>query len=396
MMKTNYLTVMALSLLASLSGCQAEGDEQDKPQGTIPVGFSGDVSQTRAGTEYASAADLTAIGVFAYFTNGAFSEGSATPNFMYNQKVERQSNGSWTYSPVKYWPNNAKDKLSFFAYAPYMDEKATGGTNPTISGNTATGFPKLTYTVPAAAANQTDLLASVPLMNRTYTNDGKVAFTMNHALTKAAVCIKSKDKESNKKLTAFTITSATSGTLTFRAPANDADKGFAWSGITGIRTYTPASQKVDIPANTTDEISLATFYLLPQGTGSKFDISYTYSATVSNGSVAAPTHTVTLTGQPLPSLDKWEAGAFVNYRFAIGKTEITVTATQYPTWTNAGSGTVTGSYTITYATSPTNPGWSNGGTGTVNGQPVTTHTASRWGGNAEWEEGTDESIEGFN
>ena len=27
--------------------------------------------------------------------------------------------GGWTYSPVKYWPNNKNDKISFFAYAPY-------------------------------------------------------------------------------------------------------------------------------------------------------------------------------------------------------------------------------------------------------------------------------------
>lgn len=80
MMKTNYLTIVtALGLLTALSGCQAEDDAPDIPQGTIPVGFSGDVPETRAAAEYGSAADLTAIGVFAYFTNGAFSQDSSTP-----------------------------------------------------------------------------------------------------------------------------------------------------------------------------------------------------------------------------------------------------------------------------------------------------------------------------
>ena len=117
MMKTNYLTAVVLGLLAALSGCQAEDDTPHTPQGNIPVGFSGDVPGTRATKEYESAADLTDIGVFAYFTNGAFSEGSSTPNFMYNQQVERQTgDGSWTYSPVKYWPGNTMDKISFFAY----------------------------------------------------------------------------------------------------------------------------------------------------------------------------------------------------------------------------------------------------------------------------------------
>ena len=93
MMKTNYLTAVVLGLLAALSGCQAEDDTPHTPQGNIPVGFSGDVPGTRATKEYESAADLTDIGVFAYFTNGAFSEGSSTPNFMYNQQVERQTGG---------------------------------------------------------------------------------------------------------------------------------------------------------------------------------------------------------------------------------------------------------------------------------------------------------------
>ena len=54
-------------------------------------------------------------------------------NFMWNQKVE-WSDPNWTYTPVKYWPNDntpADDKgaqgsvahsyLSFFAYAPYVE-----------------------------------------------------------------------------------------------------------------------------------------------------------------------------------------------------------------------------------------------------------------------------------
>ena len=100
MMKINYLTGIALSLLLVLSSCNAEEDAPDTPQGIIPVGFSGDVSETRAATEYGSADDLTAIGVFAYFTNGAFNAGSSTSNFMYNQIVTRGS-GSWEYTPTQ-------------------------------------------------------------------------------------------------------------------------------------------------------------------------------------------------------------------------------------------------------------------------------------------------------
>lgn len=83
------------------------------------------------------------FGVFAYYTAGAEYSVTAKPNFMFNQQVEAETTGvvpnatavnGWKYSPIKYWPNNTqkdgenttynisdtKDKLSFFAYAPYI------------------------------------------------------------------------------------------------------------------------------------------------------------------------------------------------------------------------------------------------------------------------------------
>lgn len=84
------------------------------------------------------------FGVFAYqTTNTDYVPATPTalvPNFMYNQEVKfDDSPAAWVYSPVKYWPNgkdaanaagapsntatsNNNDKLSFFAYAPYMAE----------------------------------------------------------------------------------------------------------------------------------------------------------------------------------------------------------------------------------------------------------------------------------
>ncbi|MCD8182863.1 MAG: fimbrillin family protein [Bacteroides sp.] len=118
MIKTNYLTGMALGLLLALCGCSTGEEAVDELRGTIPVGFSGDVPETRVATEYGSAADLSSIGVFVYFVNGTFSENNSTPNFMYNQQVNRQGDGSWTYSPVKYWPGNETDRISFFCLCP--------------------------------------------------------------------------------------------------------------------------------------------------------------------------------------------------------------------------------------------------------------------------------------
>lgn len=396
MIKTNYLTAVALGLLTALSGCQAEEEAPDRPEGSIPVGFSGNVPETRAATEYTTAADLTDIGVFACFTNGAFSEGSATPNFMYNQKVERRAaDGSWTYSPVKYWPENTTAKISFFAYAPYVDGAAGG--NPAFKGKTETGFPALTYTVPAAENGQVDLLAAVPLMNQGYTegNAGRVKFTLKHALTKVAIYVKSKDDVAGKKVTAFSVTSVKSGTLAYRAPdaGNAGDTGTEWTyaAPVPIGTFTAAATDFAVPGTqAAGGKPLATFFLLPRGEGSTFSITYTAPGETSTG--ATLTQSVSLTGQPLPSLDTWTQGTFVTYTIGIEKKKITVTAAVHPAWDDGGTGTVTGSFKITYAASPTDPDWGNGGTGTVNGQPVVTHTGQ--GNDAEWTPDTSEKLDG--
>ena len=90
------------------------------------------------------------FGVFAFYHDGTDWAGdgaSLTPNFMYNEHVSWS--GGWGYSPLKYWPNEttkdsqdpnatapALDKLSFFAYAPYI--------NPNHDGTMITALPSTT------------------------------------------------------------------------------------------------------------------------------------------------------------------------------------------------------------------------------------------------------------
>ena len=221
--------IACLTLVAVISCDGNEGilsPQQPEDGARVPVGFStsvGEPTMSRALTTD----NLTSMGVFASYTGqDDWNATTSKLNFMYNQQVSRANNSSpWTYTPVKYWPNTTTDKLSFFAYAPYVDESAAGGSTPSFQGNTVAGFPKLTYTVPTAEADQIDLLASVPLMNRTYeTTSGSVSFLLKHALTKVSVYIKSGDNVVGKKVTAFSITSAKSGTLTYHAPdAGNAD-----------------------------------------------------------------------------------------------------------------------------------------------------------------------------
>lgn len=140
------------------------------------------------------------FGVFATYsdgTPGAYAPAQG-PNFMYNQKVLWNSTAlGWEYSPLKYWPNETAhdsqspqatmdtrvDKLTFFAYAPFVASSATasdaakgelaGVTYETgtpaadqygiikITANDATTDPKVTYRVSKDATKTVDLLWGV-------------------------------------------------------------------------------------------------------------------------------------------------------------------------------------------------------------------------------------------
>lgn len=192
-------------------------------------------SSTRAGqpgniTNAESLAQNGGFGVFAYQTKSKDYTAGQTefqPDFMYNQQVTgTTTNGttSWTYSPIKYWPNDNDDadnagakglgktgKVSFFAYAPY----ANPGTNET-SGITAVsaydhpGDPTVTYKLTTDGSANVDLLwgtagangttvkgvaqSGAPLTNdkanvvnvnlTKMTNSGKIQFVFKHALAK--------------------------------------------------------------------------------------------------------------------------------------------------------------------------------------------------------------------
>ena len=233
------LFIFAASSLLMLASCSESNDfvnnvAQDSPiafsayngNGTR-AGYAGDISSTTLQT--------TGFGVFAYNT-GASDYGATghstmattedtpnwAPNFMWNQQVTYSS--GWVYTPLKYWPNGVDtngaseatvQKLSFFAYAPYVDvASGSGETGITaLSANYVNGDPKVTYAL-SGSGNDVDLLwgttstngatvggvaqagvgsdlkvsdTSVANLNENLTKmntSGKVGFNFKHALAK--------------------------------------------------------------------------------------------------------------------------------------------------------------------------------------------------------------------
>ncbi|MCR4918683.1 MAG: hypothetical protein K5928_02555 [Prevotella sp.] len=89
-------------------------------------GYVGIIGNTQLQAERAQGGGF---GVFAYYTDNNDYDPQSQPNFMYNQFVGYTAAGRWEYDPIKYWPNeygsdatsDDADRVSFFAYAPYVD-----------------------------------------------------------------------------------------------------------------------------------------------------------------------------------------------------------------------------------------------------------------------------------
>ena len=142
------------------------------------VGKTGAITTTVLQTGESTA---DGFGVFAYYTNTTSWTDNQTAfnaNFMYNQQVTANGTTNWTYTPLKYWPNDISTsdvdnqsgtgtaanggKISFFAYAPYV-ETVGGGSDVGIVGMTTNALkeaPKITYKLPAnpSETNIVDLL----------------------------------------------------------------------------------------------------------------------------------------------------------------------------------------------------------------------------------------------
>ena len=170
------------------------------------AGIAGDITNANI-MDASTDAGKAGFGVFAYYTPTNQYDAKATPNFMYNQQVTYKDD-EWTYEPVKYWPNEygdaAKsdevDRVSFFAYAPYVEFIPTTG-YPDATGiddanalenyqtkniiktkkNDLTGDPIINYVVDTDPATSVDLLWGVNADPTTYAPIGNNTVTKNEA-----------------------------------------------------------------------------------------------------------------------------------------------------------------------------------------------------------------------
>lgn len=174
-MKTKLFTgVIALAVLVFV-GCTKD-EVKSSVDNAIEFGtYLGRDAQTKGSVFDTDDMKTQGFGVFAYYTNDQKYSAAATPNFMNNQQVTYVGS-AWTYAPVKYWPNEATDYVSFFAYAPYRE----GFSVPT------SGDPVVSFAVGTDVTNHIDLVAAENShidCQKQAVND-VIKFTFKHALSR--------------------------------------------------------------------------------------------------------------------------------------------------------------------------------------------------------------------
>lgn len=189
-MKTKHL-IMAMAALA-MAGCSQNEITEQNPDANPAIGFNVYTgTQTRGAEATTPTLQNDGFGILAYATGATAWAGSTeTPNFMYNQEVTHS--GSWSYTPVKYWPKNTTDKITFFGYAPY-ESAPDAGTDKGIvlSGNTDQSNPTITFTVKDAASDMIDLVTDESKKDQTSaTASGTVAFNFKHILSRVKLVAK--------------------------------------------------------------------------------------------------------------------------------------------------------------------------------------------------------------
>lgn len=195
--------------LAKESSSAIEFSAATRNAGTTRAGYAGDLTNTTIQDPDAG------FGVFAYYsgnqTINAWGSWNPTtpaaitkaPNFMYNEGVTWSAGkNGWIYDPVKYWPNGndkynpdntpsntATEKevqyLSFFAYAPFVEHKATeysyneaSSKVGSASNDAPTGGAVYTIADPTQVQN-----GIVAMSKNSATNDMYVKYILNPAAT---------------------------------------------------------------------------------------------------------------------------------------------------------------------------------------------------------------------
>ena len=367
------------------------------PKAVTKAGTAGTITADGAGST--TSLQTTGFGVFATYSDGADYAASTGPNFMWNTQV---SGASWTYSPVKYWPNETiddntnaahapanADKLSFFAYGPYVAPALTGAFDPAettgitaLTANNATTDPKVTYAVATDPSNAVDLIwavagtafsytdvhgatvnvaAGMPFVNLTKPNTTlKIPFHFRHATARlgfkivgafdqvaAGGTLESGTKVTVAQVRVVDLPVATSDVLNLNNTAANTPR---WEGaaastttlvITGDDLNATIKDSGSAEVQSVEGVTASTknvfvddntfFTLIPKGTSTTARVEITYYVTTADGNLSAGFSRVqNVIYKDITFASGFEAGKAYTIKIILGLTSVKLEATVEP------------------------------------------------------------------
>lgn len=346
-MKRIYLIGALLGAICATTSCSSDEDfknqvdESNAIQFGTYVGRNSKLLSTKA-IENLDSLKKQGFGVFAFYTgqddwNSYLGGGRGdTPNYMNNQKVEWKD-GAWTYSPLKYWPNNTGDKVSFFAYAPYDASKAW---KTNFSGY-------ITFTVDNDVTKQIDLLCCRAVANQTkQSTTGKVTFNFQHALARigfTAAYAADETAVGNNKLDANTT--ITIKEVVLRKVGTTTDEGAFYTngdlsmvnndwnssrsqGLQAFTLSTPNFKSYEL-SSTVNKIDLLNkedsyIMIIPQNT--EFEVYIEYTVTTTDSSLTGgKSEIVNKITTPVSAI-KFEANKSYTLNLVLGMTSVKIDA----------------------------------------------------------------------
>lgn len=322
-MKILSLAIIAMMVL--MGGCTADEGETSV-NASRPITFTSYTTQPVTRADSALLADHTipagkSIGVYAYYHDNTTWSNVATPNFMFNQQATNIGlEQPFSYSPLKYWPNENEDKVSFIAYYPYTSNSSadinTLGLTALLA-NTTAGLPTFRFAVNDNVKQQVDFMVSDLLPNlpngTTAVSPGapngrddltvtdRVRFLFRHTLAKIEFRV-IVDEDVRKDLAYYTLrgisltninkeAQLTTSYTSPVAPATEGTTAFAWTGQATPTTYACKTSEA--------------YLLLPQSLDDGAQLTVNYDiAFKSEGT----TYTYDANGNPVPT----EEYAFTN------------------------------------------------------------------------------------
>lgn len=328
---TSIRPIFILVFLACISCSQHEFDECKDMQTAISVQFIASENEyVTRGENPLSGDRIYSMGVFAgYEEENDFSSESVANDYINNVRYGRSSTAEpFAGEDVCYWPFNGK--LSFFAYAPYINDAYIHATP-----DYEKGFPMMEYMPTPDVVTQNDLCIAKPVLNRLMSTD-PIPLSFHHALSQVVFSanfigdIPASHMIKVDEIVLYNVI----GKKVFSF--NDSDDGFSWQDDEGCdydtsytltRTHDSNSQIADvgIPKQNGEnyqklDLPAGVMYLVPQSLEkgiAYLKVTYGYYRVTSTGDILVTRVTRKVN---LPEDCVWESSK--RYRFAFSLKEV--------------------------------------------------------------------------